>query len=267
MSVVSGLTLSNVSWIVVDGLTFTRYSGDAGIMCGNWGAGNVSNITIQKCVVHDSGLTLNQDHAIYLSAGCSNFIVRNNFLYNCVNGAGIQCWHSPGMVNIQIYNNVIYNNHWGLVMGDGATGLKVYNNTIDKCYIGIDWGQTGETVLTGVANAVSKNNIITNSSYCGMRVGSFDHTQVTSDYNLYYGNATDIIWSGSNYSLAGFKSAHPEASGSDLHSVSANPSYASSTGNYHLNSGSPAIGAGTPQTLFNTNITGATRSSWNIGPY
>ena len=263
MSVVSGLTLSNVSWIVIDGLTFTRYSGDAGIMCGNWGAGNVSNVTIQNCVVHDSGLTLNQDHAMYLSAGCSNFIVRNNFLYNCVNGAGIQCWHSPGMVNIQIYNNVIYNNHWGIVMGDGATGLKVYNNAIDKCYIGVDWGQTGETVLTGVVNAISKNNIITNSSYCGMRVGSFDSTQVTSDYNLYYGNATDIIWSGSNYSLAGYKSAHP----GEQHSVSANPSYASSTGNYRLNSGSPAIGAGTPQTLFNTTITGATRSSWDIGPY
>ncbi|MGC2425209.1 MAG: hypothetical protein WA666_12760, partial [Nitrospirota bacterium] len=92
--------------------------------------------------------------------------------------------------------------------------------------------------------------------------------QVRGDYNCYYGNAVDISWAGTNYSLSGLKSAKPEASLNEQHSISANPSYVNaSTGNYQLNSGSPAIAAGTTQTLFNTNITGAVRASWNIGAY
>ncbi len=269
-----GLCFSNsISWVVVDGIVFQHYSFDAAIIAADWGGGGASNIVIQNCTIHDCGGANatssgdNQDHAIYLGAGTANFTIRNNLIYNIAAG-GIQGWHAPGASNIVMYNNVISACRFGILFGDGANGLYAYNNTINHCNYGIDYGQAGDTDPVGVYNAVVENNILTDNAVCGLRVGSFDSTQVSSDYNLYYGNASDIIWAGTSYKLAGFQSAKPETSGSELHSISANPSFASPGSNYQPASGSPAIGAGTTISAVPYNYDYVTRQiPYNIGAY
>ncbi len=261
-SIIEFTEIGNSSFIVLDGLTLQNYSGDAIEI---WNSAH--DITIQNCVVQNIGTDINQDQGLYVEANTANIIIRNNLIKNVASGA-IQGWHGPNVNGLQIYNNVILNCSIGIVLGDEGQNVQIYNNTIDNCQLGIDLGQAGQNDPVGVVNLVMENNIISNSSVGGLRVGSFDSAQVRGDYNCYYGNAVDIIWAGTNYSLSGLKSAKPEASLNEQHSITANPSYVSaSTGNYQLNSGSPAIGAGTPLTLFNTNITGAVRASWDIGAY
>ena len=246
-----GLCFSNgISWVVVDGIVFQHYSFDAAIIAADWGGGGASNVVIQNCTIHDCGGANatssgdNQDHAIYLGAGTANFTIKNNLIYN-IAACGITGWHAPGASNVVMYNNVISACRFGICFGDGANGLDIYNNTIDRCNYGIDCGNAGDTDPVGVYNAVVENNILTDNTVCGLRVGSFDKTQVSSDYNLYYGNAADVIWTGTSYKLAGFQSLRPETSGNELHSVGANPSFVSPGSNYQLSSGSPAIDKGT----------------------
>ncbi len=270
-----GLCFSNgINWVVVDGIVFQHYSFDAAIIAADWGGGGASNIVIQNCTIRNCGGANatssgdNQDHAIYLGAGTANFTIRNNQIYN-IAACGIQGWHAPGAINTVIYNNVISACRFGILFGDGANGVYAYNNTINHCEYGIDYGQAGDTDPVGVYNAVVENNILTNNTVCGLRVGSFDSAQVSGDYNLYYGNAADIIWTGTNYTLAQFQSARPEASGNELHSISANPLYVdASAGDYQLSSGSPAIGAGTTISAVPYNYDYVTRQTpYNIGAY
>ncbi len=266
-----GMFLANgVSWIIIDGVTFQHYSGTGVITASasDQGLGTASNIVIQNVTIRECGSDPSHDNGIYLGAGASNFTIRNNLVYS-VAAVGITGWHAPGAVNTSIYNNIVYSCNIGICFGDGANGLYVYNNTIDRCNYGVDEGEAGDTDPVGVYNAVVENNILTDNAVCGLRVGSFDSTQVSSDYNLYYGNASDIIWTGTSYKLAGFQSAKPEVSGNELHSISANPLYVdAAAGNYQLNSGSPAIGAGTTISAVPYNYDYATRQTpFNIGAY
>jgi sugar lactone lactonase YvrE len=252
------LTFSNNSWVVVDGISAQHFADSYGDGTIHFMAGS-SNITVQNCWIHDNGTT-QQDHDFYVNSGTANITIRDNLIQNAP-GAGIQCWHGPNVNGLYIYNNVITGCNWGVVAGDAAQNISIYNNTIDHDQYGLDFSYAGQDDLVGVINLKMKNNIISNCGY-GLRAGTFDYTQITGDYNLWYGNSTDVQWKGSNYSLTQYKAN----TSNEAHSIQANPSFAGSS-NYHLNAGSPAIGAGTPLTLFKTNIAGATRSSWNMGAY
>ena len=261
-----GLELGGaVSWVVVDGLTFQHYGSFEAIGLG-YGSGT-SNVVIQNVTIHDCGSNYDQDHGIYLNQNNVNTTIRNCTIYNCSCSA-IQAWHVPGSINTYMYNNVIYNCRLGIIWADGANGCYFYNNTVNHCSVGIDFDMPGDTDKVGVVNAVVKNNIVTNCLLAGLQVGSYDESQVVSDYNLYYGNATDVQWNGKNYTVAGFQSAKPEVSGNEAHSISANPSYVnSSAANYQLNSGSPAIGAGTPISQVTTNFNNVRRTVYDMGAY
>ena len=238
------VVFSNTSYVVFDGITITHYNFPILMYHTN------NYITIQNCALRNNGTDTGLHQGIYImndyptTTGNSNITIRNNIIDHQASG-GICCWHGNNVKGLLIYNNVITNCHQGILMGDNTQNIQIYNNTIDSCGYGMDLGQAGQNIATGVLNLVMKNNIITNSSTMGIRVGSFNAGSVTGTNNLWYGNATDIQWNGSNYTIAGFQSAHPEASGNELHSISSTPSYAgASTGNYSLNSGSPAIGTG-----------------------
>ncbi len=206
-----------------------------------------SNVTIQNCTLKDNGSNSSLDQGIYLSGNVQNTIIRNNLIQHTAS-AGIQFWHGPGANGTLIYNNVIINNAVGIVAGDAAQYIEIYNNTFDHNTYALGFSLSGQDYsstdpLAGVQNVTIKNNIITNSSY-GMTVGSFNVNDITSDNNLWYGNVTDVQWNGSNMTLAQFQASNSN----DQHSISANPSYVSaSTVNYRLNSGSPAIDKGVTQ--------------------
>ena len=134
--------------------------------------------------------------------------------------------------------------------------------------IGIDFYYSGDTSVNGVAAVTMKNNIITNCSLYGLRVGSFNVNDVTGDYNLWYGNANDVYWNGTNKTLATYKTQSPY---NEAHSISANPSCVSaSTGNYRLNAGSPAIDKGTTISKVANDMDYAARPkglAYDIGAY
>src|SRR5262249_5375549 len=111
------------------------------------------------------------------------------------------------------YNNLVWNNHYGIEIGDGASNSKVYNNTIyGNRYNGIHNGSYGAT------NTTIENNIIsTGTGWWGI----WDEGSSTTF-------ATNICtMTGPGCALVG-----------DPKFVSA------STSNFHLQSTSPAINAG-----------------------
>ncbi|MGA2192855.1 MAG: right-handed parallel beta-helix repeat-containing protein [Nitrospirota bacterium] len=252
------LTFENVSYVVLSGVTIQNYSVDGIIFYTD-----AKNITVQNCILEHIGTNVSQDQGIYIMANTANITIRNN-LIQYVASCGIQGWHGPNVNGLLIYNNVITNCSFGILLGDEGQNIGIYNNTIDSNQYGLDFSQAGQDDPVGVVNLTMKNNIISNCSQWGMRVGSFDYTQIKSDYNCWYGNANDIQWNGSNYSLAQCKANTTN----DAHSIGTNPSFVNAAArNYQLNSGSPCVDAGTPQTLFNTNMAGIVRSAWDIGAY
>ncbi len=250
---------NDLSWIVIDGITaqhFDDSSGDGTIYFrGNSSTNLCHDIIIQNCTLMDNGTNTSQDQEIYVNPWTANLTFRNNFFIRPACG-GIQFYHDVSGAytgvcqGANIYNNVFYGGNYGIIADDCAN-VNIYNNTIDSCNVGID-SYYGD----GSLNTVVKNNCITNCG-TGLRVQASSES-LTSDYNLYYGDTNDIEWGGSypnygtNYTLAQFQNAGLETSGNEQHSISANPSYVSaSSGNYHLNSGSPAIDKGTTFSLFN----------------
>ncbi len=256
------MVFSNVGYVVIDGITVQRYAyGGIYIYSG------ANNITIQNCTFRNIGTNANQHHGVYISSpNVSNVTVRNNLFQNNA-GAGIHAWHGPNANGVRIYNNVITGGQWGIILGDGAQNIEIYNNTIDHTDYGIDFGLAGQDVSTGVTNVTMKNNIISNSTYYGMRVGSFNVNDVSGDYNLWYNNRVDVSWSGSSWSLSQYKSNIAN----EQHSVSANPAYVNAAaGDYRLILGSPAIDAGATVSSVITDFDGILRTqgrAYDIGAY
>jgi hypothetical protein len=228
--------INNVGYVTVDGFTAQHFADSYGNGC-IYTANGANNIIIQNCQIVYNGTHTSQDHGVYVGGGTgSNITIRNNIFDHNASSA-IQSYHSPNVTGLYIYNNIITNHPIGVIIGDGSN-TEVYNNTIDKCSKGIDIYYAE----AGPSNITIKNNIISNCTSYGMRVASSFTSQVHSDYNDLYNNAITVQWGGSNYSLSQFQSA----TGNDTHSTNANPSYVNaSTGNYRLNSTSPAANKGT----------------------
>jgi hypothetical protein len=256
------LNFTNLSWIVVDGITMQHFddqygNGTIDIFNAN---GAVSNITIQNCRFIDNGKQSPTDHHIYIGAGATSVTIRNNWFYRTPGGA-IHNYHTPYASGIKIYNNVIIggtstnytgNQTWGIIIGDGRN-VEIFNNTIYNVQRGIDfdWGQPAS--VNGTPNAYTvRNNILSNCSTWGIHVSlanTTDHPNYspyyTSDYNLFYSNGNDVGWGGTNYTLANFKALSLTH---DDNSISGNPLFVTAGSDFHLQSTSPAINAGTTGT-------------------
>ncbi len=75
---------------------------------------------------------------------------------------------------LQIYNNIIVNNKVGILMGDEAverSNLQQYHKQVTN--MALILVRQARTTRFGVVNLMMKNNIISNCSQWGMRVGSF----------------------------------------------------------------------------------------------
>ena len=267
-----GVVISNNSYLIFDGLSFTRYKAPVYLYHGN------SHITFQNDHLYANGSDVNQHQGIYIASddvaghGNSNITVRNNLIETSAD-AGIQCWHLNSVNGLFVYNNVFKGNKVGVLAGDGAANLYIYNNTFDgQTWGAFDFGQSDNTYYC--TNVILKNNIISGSTTAGLRVATSNASQVVSDYNDYYGNGTDIIWNwngttGTNYSLSSFKSAAPEISGNEASSISSNPLYTGS-GDYHISSNSPCVDTGTTLTAVPYDFSYITRPqgpAYDIGAY
>ena len=158
-------------------------------------------------------------------------IIENNITFN--NAAkGIQLWGTP--TDCVVANNTSFHNQDGMVLGnDGAGGSSLDNSIIS-------------------------NNI----TYDNVRYGLYESGSLGT-HNQYLNN---LIFDnpGGTYMIAGQLT----------NTVSANPQFvnytADASGNYQLNSSSPAIGAGNSTDAPSTDFDGGARpqsSGWDIGAY
>ena len=152
-----------------------------------------------------SGCTANTSGGIYEAVPYG--VVANNIVMN-VGGAAIQSWHNA--YHETFFGNVAMNSKDGIVVGDGdAPG-----------------GVTNDYTLV-------QNNITINNSYCGICEDGLTGTHNIYADNLSYGNSSNILL------LNGLAA---------IGTITANPQFVNNTGtatgDYRLQSTSPARGAG-----------------------
>jgi len=191
----------------------------------------------------------------YVRSGGYHAKIYNNQL--CIDSNGVL---SPGIIDISCgWKDVqIYNNTLNAV----ATGANAIAAAINCNYLNSD------------AGVVVKNNII---SGCDNGIIATDleaGAGLTVDYNLYQTNGNDhFIWDKNKRfnRLGGMRAEGYEAHGAtttDPRFVTL-PNGTTGHGNWALQAGSPAIGAGVSlNAIFTTDILGNIRGSvWDIGAY
>jgi parallel beta-helix repeat protein len=161
--------------------------------------------------------------------------VKNNVVYR-VGEAAIHLWHDANHVTIT--NNTVTGSHYGIIVGGG----DFYNTTAGNDY------------------TVVNNNIVYDNTY-GISEQGKTGTHNSYSNNLVYGNSSTAI------SLRNGLTAK--------NTVSSNPllvsySRTSTAPDYHLASGSPAVGRGTATGAQSTDIDGKPRNAttgYDIGAY
>jgi hypothetical protein len=189
-----------------------------------WGS---SGYTGRTCSVHD-----NVFH---------NIAPGGAFLFNSYSMYVI-CGNNGGDPDPRIYNNLIYNEgSIGIQMWHAADHVHVYNNTIDKAYMGILAGIGDEGAVNHAILDVS-NNIVTNSHYgiYAEDAGAAALSPNSSfDNNLVYNNSIDWQYNHSGKSLKILNSFQA------VKNISGNPLYVTpSAGIYRPAPTSPVKGKG-----------------------
>jgi Right handed beta helix region len=189
-----------------------------------------TRILIERNVIHhvDFGIELASEHR---GRTTSYVTARNNLIYGC-NTAGVSI------------------GGYGAERG-GTDHCTVINNTL----YGNDTADTGSgefQMQFNMTNNVFENNIVDAGGRClltSSKSGPVDsHTPAVSlDYNVYYcvSGAEMSKWGWHPASFTGFTS-YVRTTGNDQHSQFADPRFVDPSKNdYHVQSGSPAINAGT----------------------
>jgi hypothetical protein len=202
--------------------------------------------------------------------------VHDNILYNIAPGGSFSfngysiyaiCGHANGDHDPAIYNNLIYNEgSIAINLWHAADHVHVYNNTIDKAYMGILAG-TGDQGAVNQATFDIANNIVSNSNY-----GIFaedDHGVLLASLSTFNNNLTSnnsVDWAynhaGTRLSVLGSFRASANVSGDPVY-------VARSTRNYRVAANSPVRGKGL-RTNFtpSTDLAGRTRPNPpSIGAY
>lgn len=207
-----------------------------------------TRVVIQRNIVHDVdfGIEMASEH---LGRNTSHIIARNNLIYFCHN-AGVSMGgygeHRGGSNHITVVNNTLYmDNAWHAGTGEFYMQFHMRNNIFENniVYIG------------AAARAM-------HSRSGPMEPGI---PTVTIDHNLYYyvGNSSAVKWSYNHQEYASFPEFLKATGGS--HQIFADPQFVDvHKANFHLKSGSPAIGAGVnpgPGVIGETDLDGRPRTT------
>jgi len=201
------------------------------------------NLTIERNVIHDigrlgpgeqgcvepNGNWQNHDHGVYNGIG-DNVVIRNNVFYNLTHGFAIQRYNGNGAV---------------------TNGLTIVNNTFA---FPNPWRDGHIIIATGVNNLLIANNIFYQPTNAGVWFDTGGLTNVTLSNNLSFGAPV-------SEGLTGMTSA------GNLDNV--DPRFVSVSGlDFHVQSGSPAIGAGMTLSSVSNDFDGYARSgAYTIGAY
>jgi hypothetical protein len=205
---------------------------------------HVQNIKIMNTITDQIILGIN-------SYAGSGDIIRNNVVHNLKASSG---YSSVGILlsgesgsNNMVYNNMVYDIQSSSTSSDSrVTGIQIFNQTNPKIYYNTVYlSGTGANHLGsaafyiygawGASSGVDlKNNIFVNtrdeSPYCASAIYDYTASNLTSDYNdLYYdaSNTNNCLVRISNIKYNTI--ADWQATGKDLHSVTEIPHFMSST--------------------------------------
>lgn len=258
----------------------------------NYGDADISNMVVQYCEMyngyHTSGFDVNAGSGSSDDGDIDSIIIRYNYIHDAEDDSDFRSewlWlqgpqSGTGTIHrIYIYNNIMkFSSNHGIGMSE-ADSVYIYNNT----FYGHNNTKTSNTFQVntggGSTNIWVKNNIFytlldysTNDCGEGMHVNSGqDHTEVDADYNLYYRIADNLriirVEDVGYYTIAQW-AAMKAALGWETNSPNpADPTFTSST-NYHLQTGSPAIDTGVAISFITDDYEGVARGTPpNIGAF
>ena len=203
-----------------------------GIYVGNCDSLPEDNYKIYNNRIHDctsAGIVLGSEESPYASV--TNIDIYNNLIYN--NSEGFCVWAHPFTRSFRIINNVFYNNGDEIaVYGSGSTA-GVNQNCI---------------IRNNILVAFSNENLILLESTTG-GIPAIDHNLYFDPTGAYNFQPTNIL--GTNY-------------------VKANPLFVNPPTDFRLQAGSPAINAGSATLAPSTDFIGTIRpqgAAYDIGAY
>jgi parallel beta-helix repeat protein len=241
------------------------------------GPGPVSNVVFRNLDIHDIGYnqtpgsTCNccYSYGIYLSG--SGYTLENNRFSN-ISGYGIHGYAGGGP---GASNNVIRNNTFTTT---GVTGIflcggnnQVYNNIVKQAGSGGPGaGAPGIELASSCSGQSSSQNLIANNTVVSgggacMNLGAT--TSSTAQNNICAQNGTNSIGGGGASTTINTNLCSTAGTGC---TVVGDPFFVNpGAGDYHVQTGSPAIGAGVNLSgSFTTDYAGTTRTPpWTIGAY
>jgi hypothetical protein len=236
----------------------------------------VDNFTISNNIVHDGGKPDFGGEGIDTKNSASNGKVFGNHVYN-TNSVGIyvDAWSNYAR-DIEVYNNLVHNTVGAGIGISSETGgnidrIKFYNNIIYQTEWGFLLPTYQEANTTGHIDTVSiMNNTFYNNRQIGMWFSSYwnipsqGRNTVVSNVdifnNIVYGNPTSI-----QNDLGSAINIHNNL---EINPLFVNPT--STPPDFHLQSNSPAIDAGTSTNAPSFDFDGNTRpqgARYDIGAY
>jgi hypothetical protein len=167
----------------------------------------------------NANVATSESVGIFIEQRCSGWTVTNNVIHN-IGAAGIRqrtyAFGSDPATWTDAANQYLHNAVWSV----GTNGLEI---------------ATGKTII--------KDNIVSNSGVKQIAFNTANAGVHTIDYNLYWDNTGGTKvggWGGGTMNFANWKSA----CGCDAHSLNVDPLFVNPPSDFHLQSSSPARGAG-----------------------
>ncbi len=231
-------------------------------------ANGVDGFEIAHNTIKNGGDPTNGGEGIDIKEGTKNGTIAYNSIYGLtrrgiyLDGGGLLGFTPPVLENIQIYGNIVHDNADAAIAimteGDGSVhNVQIYNNIL---YNQDDDGVMFYNHPAGTGN-IYDITTINNTIYSNGRYGILNNFSTSYDMvvrnNICYQNASADI-----YLQSGSSTSDHNLTGTD-------PVFANaSTGDFHIQSGSPAIDAGSATEAPSTDFDGVARAaSVDIGAF